>query len=582
VKVRLTVRNKLLAGFGVIALSLLVVGATSLYEMARIDSGVTHLSTRTIPKDVLVGEFTTAVNKYRKDQLHYILALPKDRVGANGVSGDLAGDVTTLNQIFAAQSAAASNAADRALFAKVRRDFGAYVRLTSAFRPLADRGLTQAAGNAVGTGPGDAAYDQVKTDMVTLQTRATDEGNLFASRAQSTYSQTRWLVAGLIAAALLAAGVLAFLISRGAARSATALHAAAERLERGDVSQPVGVYSGDELGDVAAAYDRTFARLDDLARSAERIAAGDLTTTIEVASADDALGQAFAHMAEGLRGAIARVGEVAAVIKSASNKLAETSGETGRAVSEIARAVEDVAHGSEQQVRLTVDAREAAGRSSEIAHRTRELATGGVKAAEDATAAMIAVDDASGRIAATIEGLAARSERIGGIVDTIQSIAEQTNLLALNAAIEAARAGEQGRGFAVVAEEVRKLAEESRTAAGTIAGLIGEIQTETHTAVDVVAEGGARTKRGAEIVQQARAAFDQIDEAIAAIAAEIPRVVDAADHLTTVAEGSSAALEEVSASTQETSAASQEVSTSAGILAGTADELDALVGRFRL
>ena len=76
--------------------------------------------------------------------------------------------------------------------------------------------------------------------------------------------------------------------------------------------------------------------------------------------------------------------------------------------------------------------------------------------------------ESSAQVSEGIQALSVKSERIGGIVGTITGIAEQTNLLALNAAIEAARAGEQGRGFAVVAEEVRKLAEESQSAAAEI------------------------------------------------------------------------------------------------------------------
>jgi methyl-accepting chemotaxis protein len=147
-----------------------------------------------------------------------------------------------------------------------------------------------------------------------------------------------------------------------------------------------------------------------------------------------------------------------------------------------------------------------------------------------------------------------------------------------------------------VAEEVRKLAEESQDAAGQIAGLIGEIQTETQKVVGVVAAGAKRTEDGVHTVQQTRAAFERIGTAVEAMTERITEIASAAQQISAetsqmessigevaaVAQQSSASAEQVSASTQQTSASTQQIAASAQELARTAEQLQELVGRFTL
>ena len=97
--------------------------------------------------------------------------------------------------------------------------------------------------------------------------------------------------------------------------------------------------------------------------------------------------------------------------------------------------------------------------------------------------------------------LAERVNEIGAILTLINEIADQTNLLALNAAIEAGRAGEGGRGSAVVAEEVRRLAERSKSSAAEIALITEGVHAETNATVMAMEKGAEQMQRGLALLE---------------------------------------------------------------------------------
>ena len=421
--------------------------------------------------------------------------------------------------------------------------------------------------------------------------------------AQANRLRTLLLIAGLIGT-LLVAGAIVLI----ATRLTRPLGTLVERLGTLDRAAVAGLKDGIRAlarGDLSVRVRADVAPVP--VRGHDEVAQATVTLNALIDQTVESV-DAYNESREQLGHLIRQVAVSAGAVSSSSCEVATSSDEAGRAVGEIAHAVGDVAQGAERQVRVVDAVRNATGdladttvRSAadaqdtrDAAERARALADEGAAAVSQATVAMRAMAEASDEARDAIGALDAKSERIAGIVSTIGGIAEQTNLLALNAAIEAARAGEQGRGFAVVAEEVRKLAEESSQAAASIASLIGEIVSETSRAVGVVDDGAARTAQGAEVVDQARAAFDRIgagvrdmDARVAGIAAAVEeiaqsskRMEDELDAVGAVAEASSATSEEVSASTEQTSASTQQIAAAAQELATTAQELETLVARF--
>lgn len=115
-------------------------------------------------------------------------------------------------------------------------------------------------------------------------------------------------------------------------------------------------------------------------------------------------------------------------------------------------------------------------------------------------------------VSAAVSTLDGQSQQIQNIVALITGIADQTNLLALNAAIEAARAGEAGRGFAVVAEEVRKLAEESGTAASEISALINKMKSSMEQTIKEIDSANQAHLRQVAALERTERMFAQIEQ----------------------------------------------------------------------
>ena len=371
-----------------------------------------------------------------------------------------------------------------------------------------------------------------------------------------------------------------------------------ERVAAGDGKARVEVDADNEFGTIAENLNRGALRmggsgrpegleglqrsLSDLLQVISQAGRGDLT--VRAKTTNDSLGnvvESVNSMLSNYTAAIERARKSAMDVMASVNSILVSAEEMTSGASQQDHEITNTSSAVEE---LTVSMKQVSNNaeaSAEAARRALDAAEQGNRAVRDTLEGMQRIRASVQASAKKIKSLGDRSLEISEIINVINDITEQTNLLALNAAIEAARAGEAGRGFAVVADEVRKLAEHSRSATKDIAALIKAIQAETNEAVVVMEEGTREVEGGASLADQAGKALEAISSVVRQSAELVQEISLASKQQVRGTEGVAHAMQIISSITRQTSQGSRQTVSTVGHLVKLSEQLNDALSQFR-
>lgn len=562
----LSIRQKLNLVFALLILIFVAVSIYSTYALNEINEGAMRIATTHLRTVLVANDNGKAMEQYR--QLEYAIVTAPNLISrsyAEKKAGKLADQIDITFNLLEKKMSGSGDENLRAL----RQEWATYRAQLNQIISLANSNQSAQAALILDNSLTKFEYlDDLLVKVIDARKDFIDAETLIAAQE---YERTKFILIASVIFVIVISVSMAFYLSRTINTSIKYLIEVANSIAKGNLLVDVTPKTNDEFGMLTSAFGETVKQLKSLIKGITSTAENLVTFSDQLTSNAD-------------QSALATQ-QVANSISNVAFNMTNQGEQVNTSVLEINKMTEDIAAFEK-----------LSEQSSRAANDVADIAQAGRAAVSEAITQMETIAVSVTDSAKVIRQLAARSEEISQMSDTISGIAEQTNLLALNAAIEAARAGEHGRGFAVVADEVRKLAEGSAIAAAKIADLIRVIQNDTTSAVTRMEQGTLDVQSGKSVVDKAGHSFGTIVQAVIGLTKNAEIILSAArsssekiNNLVAVMEAlnkTSAAVsqdaESVSAATQQLSASMDEIAGASKNMSDMAQQLKDSTAQFKL